>query len=113
MSLSYRKAKEILSRQEEAREVLNSYRGIETLGERLQLRGNPELILKLFEIEEEDSLSQILTHLKALYPDEWEAAQSAQAPDKPGELEQEEEERAAPPPVAAEAPPQPVEAAAA
>ncbi len=113
MSLTYRKAKEILSRQEEAREVINSYRGIETLGERLQLRGNPELILKLFEIEEDDSLTQILSHLKALYPAEWDAAQGAKAPEVPGELEREEEEATTPAPAPVEAPPLPAEAAAA
>ncbi len=113
MSLTYREAKKILTSQEEAREVINSYRGMETLGSRLQLRGNPELILKLFEIEEDDSLVQILAHLKALYPEEWEAAQAAPAPENPGELEREEEEAAAPPPPAvAEPPPAPVEAAA-
>ena len=52
MNISYRDAKMILAKQEEAREVINSYRGMETLGKRLQLKNNKELILKLFEIEE-------------------------------------------------------------
>jgi len=47
MSISYREAKRILAKQEEAREVINSYRGMETLGKRLQLKNNKELILKL------------------------------------------------------------------
>ena len=32
MSITYRDAKRILAKQEEAREVINSYRGMETLG---------------------------------------------------------------------------------
>ena len=51
MGITYREAKRILAKQEEARDVINSYRGMETLGKRLQLRNNKELILKLFEIE--------------------------------------------------------------
>ena len=31
MNISYREAKRILAKQEEAREVINSYRGMETL----------------------------------------------------------------------------------
>ena len=54
MSINYREAKRILDKQEEAREVINSYRGMETLGKRLNLKNNKELILKLFEIEEDD-----------------------------------------------------------
>ena len=34
MNISYREAKRILAKQEEAREVINSYRGMETLGKR-------------------------------------------------------------------------------
>ena len=45
MNISYRDAKMILAKQEEAREVINSYRGMETLGKRLQLKNNKELIL--------------------------------------------------------------------
>ena len=37
MNISYREAKRILAKQEEAREVINSYRGMETLGKRLQV----------------------------------------------------------------------------
>ena len=51
MGITYREAKRILAKQDEARDVINSYRGMETLGKRLQLRSNKELILKLFEIE--------------------------------------------------------------
>ena len=54
MNITYREAKRILAKQEEAREVINSYRGMETLGKRLQLNNNKELILKLFEIEEDE-----------------------------------------------------------
>ena len=43
MNISYREAKRILSKQEEAREVINSYRGMETLGKRLQLKNNKEM----------------------------------------------------------------------
>ena len=48
-----------MSKQEEAREVINSYRGMETLGKRLQLKNNKELILKLFEIESDESIGSL------------------------------------------------------
>ena len=67
MNITYREAKRILAKQEEAREIINSYRGMETLGKRLQLKNNKELILKLFEIEGDDSIVEVFTHLKALY----------------------------------------------
>jgi len=54
MNITYREAKRILDKQEEAREVINSYRGMETLGKRLQLNNNKELILKLFEFVEDE-----------------------------------------------------------
>ena len=66
MNISYREAKRILSKQEEAREVINRYLGIETLGKRLQLKNNKELILKLFEIESDESILEVFTHLKAM-----------------------------------------------
>ena len=66
MNITYREAKRILAKQEEAREVINSYRGMETLGKRLQLKNNKELILNLFEIEEDESMIEVFTHLKAL-----------------------------------------------
>ncbi|NBU85921.1 MAG: hypothetical protein EBS13_01115 [Verrucomicrobia bacterium] len=66
MNITYREAKRILAKQEEAREVINSYRGMETLGKRLQLNNNKELILKLFEIEEDESIIEVFTHLKGL-----------------------------------------------
>ena len=43
MNITYREAKRILDKQEEAREVINSYRGMETLGKRLQLNNNKNL----------------------------------------------------------------------
>tara|TARA_Y100001934_G_scaffold241731_1_gene296953 strand:- start:846 stop:1190 length:345 start_codon:yes stop_codon:yes gene_type:complete len=84
MSLNYREAKRILSKQEEAREVINSYRGMETLGKRLNLTNNKELILKLFEIEEDKSIVEIFTHLKALYDEQWGDAEATAPPESPG-----------------------------
>lgn len=84
MSLNYREAKRILSKQEEAREVINSYRGMETLGKRLNLMNNKELILKLFEIEEDKSIVEVFTHLKALYDEQWGDAEATAPPDEPG-----------------------------
>ena len=63
MSINYREAKRILDKQEEAREVINSYRGMETLGKRLNLKNNKELILKLLEIEEDDAIVEGFSHL--------------------------------------------------
>ena len=77
MSITYRDAKRILAKQEEAREVINSYRGMETLGKRLQLKNNKELILKLFEIEEDESIVEVFTHLKALYESKKDAEATA------------------------------------
>ena len=71
MNITYREAKRILDKQEEAREVINSYRGMETLGKRLQLNNNKELILKLFEIEDDESVIEAFTDLKALYEEQW------------------------------------------
>ena len=84
MSLNYREAKRILSKPEEAREVINSYRGMETLGKRLNLKNNKELILKLFEIEEDKSIVEVFTHLKALYDEQWGDAEATAPPDEPG-----------------------------
>ena len=87
MSITYRDAKRILAKQEEAREVINSYRGMETLGKRLQLKNNKELILKLFEIEEDESIVEVFTHLKALYEEQWGDAEATAPPDVPGCVE--------------------------
>ena len=87
MSITYREAKRILEKQEEARDVINSYRGMETLGKRLQLRNNKELILKLFEIEKDDSIIEVFTHLKALYDEQWGDAEATAPPSGPGEVE--------------------------
>ncbi|MEC7801448.1 MAG: hypothetical protein VX609_09185 [Verrucomicrobiota bacterium] len=91
MNITYREAKRILAKQEEAREVINSYRGMETLGKRLQLKNNKELILKLFEIEEDDSVIEVFTHLKALYEEQWGDAEATAPPEIPGEIAIEEE----------------------
>ena len=86
MNITYREAKRILAKQEEAREVINSYRGMETLGKRLQLNNNKELILKLFEIEEDESIIEVFTHLKALYEEQWGDAEATAPPETPGEI---------------------------
>ena len=79
---------EILAKQEEAREIINSYRGMETLGKRLQLKNNKELILKLFEIESDPSIVEVFTHLKALYEEQWGDAEATAPPEEPGEVEE-------------------------
>ena len=89
-SLKYREAKHILEKQEEARDVINQYRGIETLGDRLGMKSNRELILTLCEIEEDQSVVEVMTHLKALYPDQWSEAEAASPPAKPGEISADE-----------------------
>ena len=88
MNITYREAKMILAKQEEAREVINSYRGMETLGKRLQLKNNKELILKLFEIEEDDSVVEVFTHLKVLYEEQWGDAEATAPPAFPGVVEE-------------------------
>ena len=86
MSITYREAKRILAKQEEAREIINSYRGMETLGKRLQLKNNKELILKLFEIEGDQSIVEVFTHLKALYEEQWGDAGATAPPEVPGQV---------------------------
>ena len=93
MNITYREAKRILAKQEEARDVINSYRGMETLGKRLQLKNNKELILKLFEIEEDTSIIEIFTHLKALYDEQWGDAEATAPPESPGEISMEEDNK--------------------
>ena len=110
-SIKYREAKRILAKQEEAREVINQYRGIETLGDRLGMKSNRELILTLFEIEENESVIEVLTHLRELYPDEWSEALSAASPEAPGELPDQEPPKVKATPVAEPVPiaePEPV-----
>ena len=92
MNITYREAKRILSKQEEAREVINSYRGMETLGKRLQLKNNKELILKLFEIESDESILEVFTHLKAMYEEQWGDAETMPPPESPGFVEDERDE---------------------
>ncbi len=84
MSINYREAKRILNKQEEAREVINSYRGLESIGKRMQLRNNKDLILKLFEIEEDEAIVEVFTHLKFLYEEQWGDAEATAPPDNPG-----------------------------
>jgi len=84
MSINYREAKRILNKQEEAREVINSYRGLESIGKRMQMRNNKDLILKLFEIEEDEEIVEVFTHLKALYEEQWGDAEATAPPDNPG-----------------------------
>jgi hypothetical protein len=86
MSITYREAKRILAKQEEAREIINSYRGMETLGKRLQLKNNKELILKLFEIEGDQSIVEVFTHLKVLYEEQWGDAEATAPPEVPGQV---------------------------
>jgi len=93
MNITYREAKRILAKQEEAREVINSYRGMETLGKRLQLNNNKELILKLFEIEEDETIIEVFTHLKALYEEQWGDAEATAPPELPGEIIMSEESK--------------------
>ncbi len=81
-----------MAKQEEARDVINSYRGMETLGKRLQLRNNKELILKLFEIEEDDSVVEVFTHLKVLYEEQWGDAEATAPPEVPGEVSEDSKE---------------------
>ncbi len=95
MGITYREAKRILAKQDEARDVINSYRGMETLGKRLQLRSNKELILKLFEIEEDASIVEVFSHLKALYEEEWGDAEVTAPPEVPGELKEDSKEEKA------------------
>ncbi len=92
MGITYREAKRILAKQDEARDVINSYRGMETLGKRLQLRNNKELILKLFEIEEDESIVEVFTHLKSLYEEQWGDAEVTAPPEFPGELKEDPKE---------------------
>ena len=92
MGITYREAKRILAKQEEARDVINSYRGMETLGKRLQLRNNKELILKLFEIEEDDSIVEVFTHLKVLFEEQWGDAEATAPPEVPGEVSEDSKE---------------------
>ncbi len=91
--------------------MINQYRGIETLGDRLGMKSNRELVLTLCEIEENDAVTEVLTHLKALYPEQWDKADSQPPPDKPGEISADEKPKPESSAVAEEVPveePQPV-----
>ena len=61
---------------------------METLGKRLQLKNNKELILKLFEIESDESIVEVFTHLKALYEEQWGDAEATAPPEVPVEVEE-------------------------
>jgi hypothetical protein len=92
MSINYREAKRILNKQEEAREVINSYRGLESIGKRMQMRNNKDLILKLFEIEEDKEIVEVFTHLKALYEEQWGDAEATAPPENPGVVSEDDSE---------------------
>ena len=94
MSINYREAKRILNKQEEAREVINSYRGLESIGKRMQMRNNKDLILKLFEIEEDEEIVEVFTHLKALYEEQWGDAEATATPENPGVVSEDGSETA-------------------
>jgi hypothetical protein len=75
------------------------------------MKSNRELILTLFEIEENESVIEVLTHLRELYPDEWSEALSAASPEAPGELPDQEPPQVKATPVAEPVPiaePEPV-----
>ena len=46
---------------------------------------------KLFEIEEDTSIIEIFTHLKALYEEQWGDAEATAPPESPGEISMEED----------------------
>jgi hypothetical protein len=50
----------------------------------MQMRNNKDLILKLFEIEEDEAIVEVFTHLKALYEEQWGDAEATAPPEKPG-----------------------------
>ena len=56
--------------------------------EKTPIKNNKELILKLFEIEDDSSIVEIFTHLKALYDEEWGDAEATAPPEKPGQVEE-------------------------
>ena len=60
------------------------------LGKRLTLKNNKELILKLLEIEEDDAIVEVFTHLKALYDEQWGDAEATAPPDEPGVVAEDE-----------------------
>ena len=49
------------------------------------------LFRSLFEIEEDESVIEVFTHLKALYEEQWGDAEATAPPEFPGEIAIEEE----------------------
>ena len=94
--IGYREAKKILGQQVEAKEVINRYRGMETLWKRMKMKSPGHLILTLFEVVDDSAISEALAHLKALYPEQWAQAETAPAPDKPGDVTESENPEAEP-----------------
>ena len=92
MNITYREVKRILEKQEEAGKSL-----IAIVEWRLLVKdsttNNKELILKLFEIEDDRSIIEVLTHLKALYDEQWGDAEATAPPRVPGQVEEETERR--------------------
>ena len=99
-SIGYREAKRIIDLQETARDVINRYRGIEDLWQRMGLKSSGDFILHLFEVTEDTTITEVMSHLRALYPTQWEEACDAPTPEKLGELIHEETSAPAPPPKA-------------
>ena len=99
-SIGYREAKRILDLQDTARDVINRYRGIEDLWQRMGLKSSGDFILHLFEVTEDSTITEVMTHLKGLYPDQWQEACELPTPNKLGELSFEEVSEPAPAPKA-------------
>ena len=55
-------------------------------------KNNKELILKLFEIEEDESVVEVFTHLKALYEEQWGDSEATAPPEHPGLVEEDPSE---------------------
>ena len=60
------------------------------------MKSNRELILTLCEIEEDEAVTEVMSHLKALYSRQWSEADSAAPPDNPGEISADEKPKSAP-----------------
>ena len=88
MSITYREAKRILeNRKKPGSDQQLSGNG--DFGQKASTRNNKELILKLFEIEKDDSIIEVFTHLKALYDEQWGDAEATAPPSTPGKVEEE------------------------
>tara|TARA_Y100000588_G_scaffold358214_1_gene416145 strand:+ start:1153 stop:1392 length:240 start_codon:yes stop_codon:yes gene_type:complete len=58
--MNYREAKRILEQQNNAQEVINQYKGLETFGKRIGYSSNMELIEALLEMEPDENVLSIL-----------------------------------------------------